>query len=165
MEYKPARQGGHSVIGAALVVLGIALTHATGWVSVVVRTSAVPGFPAELDSYTGAGLLVGALLTQAGAISTVPWFLGRLADTLGRVDVGARIASRDAARNRSRSLPVIAAIMGTTFLAVFLMCSFTTSQVTSRVLYPYLAMPGSVQVNRPGFSGGRVLPEPGGSGS
>ncbi|UOY00677.1 ABC transporter permease [Blastococcus sp. PRF04-17] len=62
---------------------------------------------------TGLPVAGGAVLLIAGVVLTTPWLVGLLAPLARRLPVPARLAVRDATRNRSRTAPAVAAVMAT----------------------------------------------------
>src|SRR5690606_20145279 len=68
---------------------------------------------------TAGGLLSGATLTMLGLGAASPWLVDQLARWLGtRVPVGVRLAMRDTARFRSRTSPIVMAIVAGLGLSV-----------------------------------------------
>jgi len=62
---------------------------------------------------TEAGVAGGAALLIIGAVAAAPWLVGLLAPLGRRLPTSARLAVRDATRNRSRTAPAVAAVMAT----------------------------------------------------
>lgn len=90
------------IAGAVSTGIGIAATVATA-------SAAGPGTG---EVITALGLLLGAALTMVGLGAMSPWLVERIARRLGsRLPVGVRIAMRDTARFRSRSGPIVMAIV------------------------------------------------------
>ncbi|MGY1843609.1 FtsX-like permease family protein [Modestobacter sp. SYSU DS0875] len=59
------------------------------------------------------GVAGGAVLLVLGAVVATPWLVGLLAPLAGRLPTAARLAVRDATRNRTRTAPAVAAVMAT----------------------------------------------------
>lgn len=90
-------------------------------------------------------LIAGPVLAQLGLILCAPLLLRVIARLMRRGKIGARLASQDAARNPGRSVPALAAIMTTVFVAVFAMAMLSSSEQNSRAHYQYGAALGVVQ--------------------
>ncbi|TFB87396.1 hypothetical protein E3O44_09820 [Cryobacterium algoricola] len=140
----PAPRPRHLVLSVVCCVGGGIVALGSGILGVSARQSAAGTFP-WLSAVTGPAPFVAAIVLLTGAITATPFLLRRWGVESGKWGLAARLAARDADRNRARHQPVIAAIMGTTFLAVFVLCSQGTADATNRVAYPYLMMPGGVQ--------------------
>lgn len=156
----PAPRPRHLLLGVSCLVTGIALAFGPRILDVVARRSEAGSFP-WLSALVAPAPFFAASMMLAGAIITTPFLLTRWARGARAWGLAAQLAARDADRNRSRHLPVIAAIMGTTFLAVFVMCSQSSSGITSRMTYPYMMMPGGVQtalISYPGDQGTTLGP-------
>ncbi|RPE76569.1 MULTISPECIES: ABC transporter permease [unclassified Frondihabitans] len=76
-------------------------------------------------------LVIGPVVMQIGALMITPLILRWVTTFLARVGTAARIGSRDASRNPSRTVPALAAIMSTVFVAVFAMCLLSGGQALS----------------------------------
>lgn len=77
----------------------------------------------------GIGLLVaGPVIMQVGALLIAPQLLRWATTVLARWGTGARLGSRDASRNPSRTVPALAAIMSTVFVSAFAMCMVSGGQ-------------------------------------
>ena len=133
-------------------LVGLVLAVGSGFLKVIAKRSTTGSVP-DVSFLTGLAPFVAALLMMTGATLAIPFVLRRWGTDARRWGLAARFAARDAERNRTRHLPVIAAIMGTTFLAVFVLCSHSTSTTTTRITYPYLMMPGSIQTPLIGYPG------------
>ena len=90
-------------------------------------------------------LIGGPVLAQVGLILCAPLLLRVIAWLMRHTRIGARLASQDAARNPGRSVPALAAIMTTIFVAVFAMAMLASSEQRSRAHYQYDAALGVVQ--------------------
>lgn len=100
------------VVGVAGAGLGVAVTVATAGVA-----AAGSGTGGEVG--TAAGLLLGSALTMLGLGAVSPWLAERLAGWFGRrLPVGVRLALRDTARFRSRTGPIVMAIVAGLGLSV-----------------------------------------------
>lgn len=89
----------------------------TLWVGLVAITAsiAMTGVGATMRDATGNLNLIlligGAVLGTLGFGATSPWLLERLESLAGRLPVSSRIAFRDTARARSRSSPIVTAVL------------------------------------------------------
>lgn len=131
------------IAGVVAVMTGVALTLVGGSV-VIVQTQTYSTSPLI---GVAIGLLIGGpILAQLGLVLCSGLLLRLLARLFSRAGVAARLASRDAARNPGRSVPALAVIMTTVFVAVFAMTLITSFEVTARTNYDYSTMPGQVQI-------------------
>lgn len=90
-----------------LLAAGVASTLAGLGVTVWTTTAA-----AASEAATTLGILVSTALVMIGLGATSPWLVERLAQVFGhRMPVGVRLALRDTARFRSRTAPVVIAIV------------------------------------------------------
>lgn len=79
----------------------------------------VPVLATSSEVVTAVALMLGTALLMAGVGATSPWLAERLAAAVGqRMPVGARLALRDAARFRSRTAPVVMAMVAGLGLSV-----------------------------------------------
>ncbi|HEU4828758.1 MAG TPA: FtsX-like permease family protein, partial [Gemmatimonadales bacterium] len=85
-------------------------------------------------------LIAGPILAQLGLVLCGPLLLRAIARMLHGSGLGARLASRDSARNPGRAVPALAAVMTTVFVAVFGMCVAAGSDESMRANYQW-AMP------------------------
>jgi hypothetical protein len=118
------------VVGAGVVVLGGALS--------LLATTQNPPSP-WLQGSGPTLLVVGSLVLQLGAILGLPAVLRMTAARLTGVGSGARLASRDLARNSARSVPAIAVVMSTAFVGVFLMVVVSGIDAIEAAQYPWSA--------------------------
>lgn len=129
------------VLGLVVIAAGAATTLIGGGVLAA-------GALASIDE-TGRGLAIGLLvagplLMQIGALLAVRLVLAGIARLTVPLGVGLRLAARDLARNRARSVPAVAAIMATVFVGVFAMClTGASAQLTARQ-YQWAANIGQV---------------------
>jgi putative ABC transport system permease protein len=136
------------ITGLILLGLGVGITLAGGLL-LLALLDAGQGIPGghPLLWVPIAMLIVGPVLAQLGLILCAPLVLRVIARLMGRSRVGARLASQDAARNPGRSVPALAAIMTTVFVAVFAMAMLSSSEVNSRAHYQYGAVLGAVRAS------------------
>ena len=132
--------------GVFIIVTGVAITAGGAWAGTASFTS--PGVIANTSLYQLAIMLVlfGPVLAQVGILLVAPVILASLARVVARVGLGARLAARDVVRNRSRSLPVLAAIMTTVFLGTVLLAFFGGSDESNRASYDRWNAEGQLMV-------------------
>lgn len=141
------------VIGISLLIVGIAAAIAGG-VLLTILLEASRGMPYghPLLAIPIIMLVVGPIAAQAGLILCGPLLLRLIAKIMSRSGVGARLASRDAARNPSRAVPALAAIMTTVFVAAFAMCMVGSAQASAIANHQYQLGLGQVGVSLTSFS-------------
>lgn len=117
-----ARSAGRTPVAAALtarrpprtrstrlLLAGAAITAAGVVVTAMAASAAGPG---TSEILTAMFLLVGAALIMVGLGGVSPWLVEQVAKRFGdQLPVGARIAMRDTARFRSRTAPIVMAIV------------------------------------------------------
>ncbi|MCX5212007.1 ABC transporter permease [Kitasatospora sp. NBC_00240] len=89
-------------------------------------------------------VMLGSVIAELGLVACTPWFvslLGRLARAL---PLGPRLALRDAARNRGRSAPAVAAVMAAVAGAVAVLTFQTSGDAGDRADYAAAAPSGAV---------------------
>lgn len=112
---KPTRR--RPIVGLVLVLLGLGLSLAGSIVIVAGEGSTTnQQFLATLGITL---IVVGPVTMQLGAALIAPLILRWSARLFSRFGAGARMGSRDASRNPSRSVPALTAIMSTVFVASF----------------------------------------------
>ena len=126
------------VAGLILLGLGVGVTLGGG-ILLAVLAEAGQGIPGghPLMWVPIAMLIAGPVLAQIGLILCAPLLLRIVARLMRRTGIGARLASQDAARNQGRSVPALAAIMTTIFVAVFAMAMVSSGEQSSRAHYQY----------------------------
>src|SRR5690606_26155667 len=91
-------------------------------------------------------LMVGPIVAQMGLIKCGPLLMRLVARAFSGISLGARLGARDAARNPGRSVPAVAAIMTTVFVAVVGMNLAGSAQENQMNHFNYGRMPGQVEV-------------------
>ncbi|HEY8281874.1 MAG TPA: ABC transporter permease [Leifsonia sp.] len=129
------------VLGLIIIAAGAALTLIGGGMN----AAAGSGRPDSTGTGLAIGLLAaGPILMQIGALLAVRLVLTGVSRIAAPLGVGPRLASRDLARNRGRSVPAVAAIMATVFVGIFVMClTGASAQLTARQ-YQWSAQLGQV---------------------
>jgi hypothetical protein len=131
------------VVGLILVGVGAAIALAGG---IVITTSLYPHDQAP-NTQRGLWMVVGgSIVLQVGAALVAPLILRGVSAILARGGVGARLGSRDAARNPGRSVPAVAAIMSTVFVAALAMSLVAGSELSQDRTYSYSAPVHTVSV-------------------
>lgn len=121
------------VVGIVGIGLGSAVILAT--------TAAATGSDPGGELLVAGGLLAGATLTMLGLGALSPWLVERLLALVGtRLPVGVRIALRDTARFRSRTGPIVMAIVAGLGLSVAVGATLDTIEAGLEGEYrPWLA--------------------------
>jgi len=140
---RPARPSRKTpIIGVIVGLLGIALT-AAGAVLLTVVT-ATDGRTVAIQQLTIALIVCGPILLQIAALIVTPLLLRAVSRLAARGGTGARLASRDIARNAPRSVPAVGAIMSTIFIASFLITYLAAAQAEQTADYEYQTAPDIV---------------------
>lgn len=136
---KPSRAA--SVFGVVLLGLG-ALGLLGG------ATMTFFGYWPEYQySWVWIGILVtvvGAIAMQLGAVLLSPTILRGITRLFARGGASVRMATRDASRNSARSVPTLAAIASTVFVAVALMTMLGSAQHQANLTYQHTAPLGTI---------------------
>ncbi|KGJ78616.1 hypothetical protein GY21_06740 [Cryobacterium roopkundense] len=139
---KPTRR--RPIAGIALFVLGAVVTVVGG----LVQVNAYAPVYRQVSSNVGIGLIIaGPVLMQIGAVFIAPLILRWATRSASRFGPGARLATRDVARNPGRSVPALAAIMSCVFVASFAMSLVATFEVNSTKGYSFSAPLHTAVVN------------------
>jgi hypothetical protein len=133
--------------GSALIVVGVALAVASGVVAATLHT--VDDLPPDspLRALPPFGIVLGPILVQLGVLVSGGWLLWRTSRALSKVGLAARIASRDAAANVSRTVPAFAAIAAAVFLAVFAIGQASMQSAATAREWFYQAPLGSLAID------------------
>ena len=124
------------VAGLVLLALGAVIAVTGG---VVELAAYAPVYQIALANFGIALIVAGPVIMQIGAVFIAPLILRWAARVASRFGPGARLATRDVARNPGRSVPALAAIMSCVFVATFAMSLISTMQVNSTSGYTYSA--------------------------
>ncbi|TFD62748.1 ABC transporter permease [Cryobacterium suzukii] len=146
------RHTGRRWIGISIIVAGVAMT--AGGALAGTASFSAPGVINNSSLYQLSIMLVlaGPVLAQVGALLVAPVILSALAALVTRLGTGARLAARDVVRNRSRSLPVLAAITTTVFVGTMLLAFFGGSDQASRASYERWNAEGQIMVDLNGWT-------------
>jgi hypothetical protein len=131
---KPSRL--RSAVGIVVIIVGAGIVVLGGAVTLIAGTQNPPS-----PWLQGGGptlLVIGSIALQLGAILALPALLRLAAARLRRAGSGARLASRDLARNSARSVPAIAVVMSTAFVGVFVMVMVSGTEAIEAAQYPWV---------------------------
>lgn len=141
----PAANAKRPIIGLIFLLGGVALTVIGGvLLAVLVEAGRSMPYGHPLQWVPVTMLIVGPILTVLGLILIGPLFLRGVAWLLGGSGLGARLASRDSARNPGRAVPALAAVLTTVFVAVFGMCVAAGNDASMRDDYPWALPLGTI---------------------
>ncbi|WP_213814600.1 FtsX-like permease family protein [Glaciihabitans sp. dw_435] len=150
------------IVGIILVAIGFVSALAGGIVTLTQIRQSYHG-----TSYWGVGIALialGPILMQVGVMFLSPFVLRVAARLLSPLGAGARLGARDAARNPGRSVPALAAIMSTVFVASALMTTIGAYQTESASDYQYTTANNTARVNLYRYDfGGQNHVDPAGS--
>jgi len=149
----PASNKRTPAIGLTMMIAGFALTLVGGvLLAILIEAGRGIGNGHPLLPLPVVMMIGGPILAQLGLVLCGPLVLRGIARVLSRRGIGSRLAARDAARNPSRAVPALAAIMTTVFVAVIAMCLISAGQENSRREHGWTAKLGQVSVNLRYFS-------------
>jgi putative ABC transport system permease protein len=111
----PAGRGRRmSVAGVLVLTLAVALLTAGWWLGQSVKD---PDLRAAQLPQVVTLLILGAVLAVIGLVLLTGWIIVRLTSRTQWLSLPLRMAARDSARNRSRSIPAVAAVLAAATLA------------------------------------------------
>ncbi len=135
------------VWGSILLVAGVALTITCALaVAAINATNAFP-WDSPMRIIPPFGIVVGPILAQFGILLSGRWLLWTSSRALSHVGMAAKLASRDAAANASRTVPAFAAIAATVFIGVFAVGQASMQSAQSARIWYYDAPLGSLAIN------------------
>ncbi|MBW8761659.1 MAG: FtsX-like permease family protein [Microbacterium sp.] len=147
----------HPIWGSVLVVVGLAVTIAAAVALTVIDPSIAWDSP--LRTAPPYGVIIGPIVVQLGVVLSGRWLLWTTARLFSRIGLSARLASRDAAANASRSVPAFGAIGATVFIGVFALSGVAMQNGQSARNWYYQAPVGSMAVTYvPTGTGGEYTP-------
>lgn len=125
------------VWGSITIVVGVALTILSAFSVAWINTTDAFGYDSPMRYVPAYGIVVGPILAQFGMLMSGRWLLWLSSRGLSHVGIGAKLASRDAAANASRTVPAFAAIAATVFIGVFALgvSSMQTAQTARHWFY------------------------------
>ncbi|WP_375400349.1 hypothetical protein [uncultured Amnibacterium sp.] len=131
-------------IGLLLLIVGIAASIAGGAMLAAVEGSDTVGQSRLYQVGTLVLLGGGPILAQIGALLCTGLLLRSVTRLLTRAPLGTRLAARDTSRNLGRTVPAVASLMTTVFLAVFIMCIANANSIESIRTYGWRAQQGQI---------------------
>ncbi|QLD12454.1 FtsX-like permease family protein [Microbacterium oleivorans] len=133
--------------GSAMIIAGVGLTVVSGVAAASVSASRDLTWDSPLRWLPIVGIIAGPVVAQLGVVLSGRWLLWLASLGLSRLGVAARMASRDAVANGSRTVPAFAAVGATVFIGVFAVAlgSMTTAQAARS--YPYASPVGTATVS------------------
>ncbi|MEX1080274.1 MAG: FtsX-like permease family protein [Homoserinimonas sp.] len=135
------------VLGLVMLVAGVVITGVGGvLMAILIEAGRSIPYGHPLLWLPISMLIAGPILGQLGVVLCGPLVLRVIASGLSSAGIGARLASRDSARNPSRAVPALASIMTTVFVAVFAMCMVSSGQQLAIDNYQYHRAVGQVAV-------------------
>jgi len=131
-------------IGAVVMIVGATVAILGGILTVIVNTRNPP--PPGVIWIGPTLIVIGSIVLQLGAVLGVPLLLRLLSRATSRGSASVRMATRDLARNSARSVPAIAAVMSTVFVAAFLMSVLSNGEQSNALTYQYRGPLGSTTI-------------------
>ena len=123
--WAPARQAARADVVAALTGRRGQLRSRRGWplAGAALAAVGIAGvFTLGIRPGGEFAVAIGTIVVVLGAVAAMPWLVGLIGRSAGRLPLALRLATRDASRNRSRTAPAAAAVMaavaGVTVLAI-----------------------------------------------
>ncbi|MDR7189147.1 MFS family permease [Microbacterium sp. BE35] len=144
--------------GSVLIVTGVAITLLCAFAVAAINATDFFGYDSLMRYVPAYGIVVGPIVAQFGILLSGRWLLWTASRGLSHAGMAARLASRDAAANASRTVPAFAAIAATVFIGVFALAQSSMQTAQTARLWYYDAPPGSIAVPIwPGSSSPGVL--------
>ncbi|MBO9627476.1 MAG: FtsX-like permease family protein [Microbacterium sp.] len=132
--------------GSLLMVVGLAVTLGSAATIVAIADTDI-AWDSPLRTIPPFGIVVGPIVVQAGILLSGRWLLWMTARLLSPLGLAARLASRDAAANSSRTVPAFAAIAATVFLGVFALSTAAMQNADTAREWYYQAPVGGMAVS------------------
>ncbi|WP_435743897.1 FtsX-like permease family protein [Microbacterium sp. PMB16] len=132
--------------GSILLLIGVALTIGCALAVLAVNATDL-AVDSPLRVVPPFGIVVGPILVQLGILLSGRWLLWITSNALSRLGLAARMASRDAAANSSRTVPAFAAIAATVFIAVFSIGQTSMQNASTARDWAYQAPVGSLAIS------------------
>lgn len=133
--------------GTAMIAAGVGLTVGSGLAAAGIAGDADLSWDSPLRWLPIVGIIAGPVVAQLGVVLSGRWLLWLSSLGLSRLGVAARIASRDAVANGSRTVPAFAAIGATVFIGVFALALGSMSTAQAARSYDYSAPVGTATVS------------------
>lgn len=144
------------VWGSIILVVGVGLTIASALATTALQVVSQEeiAWDSPLRAIPPFGIVIGPILVQLGILLSGRWLLWLASRVLSRLSLAARVATRDAAANASRTVPAFAAIGATVFIAVFALSQTSMQNASSARNWYYQAPVGALTVEYyPGGTG------------
>lgn len=135
------------VWGSVLIVLGVAVTLLSAFAVATINATNAFGYDSPLRYIPAYGIVVGPILAQFGILMSGRWLLWVSSRGLSHVGTAAKLASRDAAANASRTVPAFAAIAATVFIGVFALGQSSMQTAHTARMWFYQAPVGSLAIS------------------
>lgn len=137
------------VWGSIILIVGVGLTIASALATTALQVVSQEdiAWDSPLRVIPPFGIVIGPILVQIGILLSGRWLLWLSSRVLSRVSLAARVATRDAAANASRTVPAFAAIGATVFIAVFALSQASMQNVSSARSWFYQASIDSLAVD------------------
>ena len=133
--------------GSLLVVVGLAITVASGLTLGALNAADPVDYSSPLRSVAVVGIIAGPILFQIGVVLAGHWILSLLARAGAHLGIAPRIATRDAAANPSRIVPAFGAIAACVFIASFALTAVSVSNAAAATRWSYGSPLGTVHVD------------------
>ncbi len=136
------------VWGSIILIVGVGLTIASALATTALQLISEEdlAWNSPLRAIPPFGIVIGPILVQIGILLSGRWLLWLSSRMLSRLSMAARVATRDAAANASRTVPAFAAIGATVFIAVFALSQASMQNASSARNWHYLAPVGALTV-------------------
>jgi hypothetical protein len=133
--------------GSVLLMAGTAIALGSGLAAAALHT--MPDVPPDspVRAIPPFGIVIGPILVQIGVLLSGGWLLWWTSRGLSKAGLAARIASRDAAANASRTVPAFAAIAATVFIGVFALGQASMQTASTARTWFYQAPLGSLAID------------------
>lgn len=137
------------VWGSIILIVGVGLTIASALTTAALQAAPMDDLPwdSPLRVVSPFGIVIGPILVQIGILLSGRWLLWLTSRVLSRLSLAARIATRDAAANASRTIPAFAAVGATVFIAVFALSQTSMQNASGARQWYYQAPVSSLAVD------------------
>ncbi|MDR2996545.1 MAG: hypothetical protein LBU78_00335 [Microbacterium sp.] len=129
--------------GVVVLLMGLATVIVTGIALGAAAARGIWGLPTMVGMWI---LILGVLLLLLGVILSGQAILAMIARVLPHFGSAARLASRDAVANSSRTVPAFVAIAASTAVAAFVLCAMALISAQQERRYAWQGPTGSIAV-------------------
>ena len=136
----PAAKTRRATLAGAVALVVSAGLLASGWL--LGRSTSDPDLQAEQLPLVVTMLILGAVLAVAGLVLLTGWLVLRLTSHSQWMPLSLRMAARDSARNRGRSVPAVAAVLAAATLASAALVLSASQQAGMRESHYWGALEG-----------------------